>query len=68
MPLVVSRRMSSHLFELPAKVFHILISAPGSDFSNALCVLNQVFLCHTNSAIDNVIHAGDPKRFFVDVL
>ncbi|MNI75357.1 hypothetical protein D3C73_1314980 [compost metagenome] len=60
--------MPGQLFELPAEVFNVLISAPGSDFRNALGVVNQVFFGHTNPAVDNVIHAGNSKRFFVDVL
>ena len=66
--LKIPRRMPSYFFELPTEVFYILISAQGSDFSNALSVVNQIFFCHSNPAVDDVIHAGDSKRFFVDVL
>ena len=60
--------MSGNLLELPAEVLHIVISAARGDFCDGLRVMDQVFLGHAYSVVNNVIHTGYTKGFLVDAL
>lgn len=63
MLLKIFRGVSGYPLKLPAKMLYILISAPGGNLADTLGIVNQIFLCHTDPAVDDIINAGDAEGF-----
>jgi len=68
MLLELFRGYTRDLFELPAKVLYIAVSAPVSYLRNRIPMMSEILFGQSNSAVDDIIHAGHPKGFFINGL
>lgn len=62
------RRGTGHLFELPAKMLDITVTASIGNLCNRIQMMSKIFFGQTYSAMNNILHTREAKRFLVHQL
>ena len=66
--LELFRRYTCHLFKLSAKMLHVMVSTPVGNLCNRILMVSKILFSQSNSTMDNIIHTGQPKGFFINKL
>ncbi len=64
----LSRRHAAKFAELPAEMFRVAIAAKPGNLRNALFRVGKEILCHSQPALNDVIHTRDSELLFVQKL